>query len=149
HNNLGILLAGLRKWAAAEAEYRQALEIQQEQTTDAPGIPVYQINLGMTYCNLGNLLQESGKPGDSLVWFGRAVESLTPLSEAQPQWVTAVRTLRNAHVGRALALDRLSRPAEALIDWDRAVALSPPADQTRFRAARAISRVQAGRVAEA
>src|SRR5262249_67757 len=52
--------------------------------------------------------------------------------------------LRNAHWGRAQALDALKRDAEAAKDWDKAVDLSPEPQQPAFRMSRAASRVRAG-----
>jgi hypothetical protein len=57
--------------------------------------------------------------------------------------------LRNVHLGRAKALCSLNRAREALADWERAVELSPPAEQALARLARAHGWVQAGKVAEA
>ena len=63
--------------------------------------------------------------------------------------MTAKQFLRNSHRGRAIAYDRLRKHAEAVKDWDRAIELSPPAEQFDFRAAMRTPRLQAGMVAEA
>jgi hypothetical protein len=60
--------------------------------------------------------------------------------------VTARQYLRNAHWGRAQALDHLKRPAEAALDWDKTIKLSPEAERAIFRMPRAVSRVRAGQV---
>jgi tetratricopeptide (TPR) repeat protein len=52
-------------------------------------------------------------------------------------------------VNRARAYDLLKDSAEAVKDWDRTVELSPGSEQPSYRAARAISRLQAGATAEA
>jgi hypothetical protein len=78
---------------------------------------------------------------------GRA--ALAPVHRAEPRDATAKQFLRASHGGRALAYDTLTKPAEAAKDWDRAIELSPPAEQLTVRASRATSRLQAGMVAEA
>ena len=52
----------------------------------------------------------------------------------------------SAHAGRAEALDRLGRRAEALKDWDRALEFAKTADARRLRCYRLLS---AGQPAEA
>ena len=59
------------------------------------------------------------------------------------------RLLRNTHWDRAQALDLLNRPKEALADWDRAVELSPAADQPRMQLGRARTRARMGEAAAA
>jgi hypothetical protein len=63
--------------------------------------------------------------------------------------VSAKVYLRNSHWGRADAHHRLGQYAEAVKDWDRAIALSERPQQPGLRAARADSRVRAEQVAEA
>lgn len=57
--------------------------------------------------------------------------------------------LRNSHLGRARALDKFGRHADAIVDWDRAAELSPPREQRQLRAERATSLLQAGQVERA
>ena len=90
-----------------------------------------------------------GRAGESLGWFDKAIATLAPVHRAEPRDVTAKQFLRNSHWGRARAYDQLQKYAEAVKDWDRAIELSPPAEQPGLRASRATSRLQAGLVAEA
>jgi serine/threonine protein kinase len=149
HNNLGSLLSGLGKRVEAEKAYRQALALYEKLAADFPTVPAYQVELGGSCCNFGNLLRASGRPGDSLVWFEKAIRTLTVIYEQDRRLVMAKQFLRNSHAGRALAYARLEKYAEAVTDWDRAVALSPKEERAGFRAARATARVKAGQVAEA
>src|SRR5262249_51259903 len=57
--------------------------------------------------------------------------------------------LGRTHWGRAQILDALKRPAEALADWDQAVALAPLDNRLEVQLGRARAWVQAGKVAEA
>jgi tetratricopeptide (TPR) repeat protein len=149
HINLGNLLGGLGQRAAAEEQYRKGLAIFEKLAADFPAVPAYQVGLGGSYGNLGHLMRKGGDPAASLKWFGRAIDCLQAVHEKEPRDVTAKQILRNSHAGRALAHDRLQKFAEAVKDWERAIALSPPAQQPLFRERRATSRLQAGMVAEA
>jgi tetratricopeptide (TPR) repeat protein len=149
HNNLGVLLAGLGKRAEAEQQYRQGLALREKLVADFPAVPDYRRDLGGSCCNLGNLVWDSGRAGDSLIWFDKAIATLAPVHQAEPRAVTTRLFLRNSHWGRAEAYDQLQKYAEAVQDWDRAIELSPPAEQPRLRANRATSRLKAGQVAKA
>jgi tetratricopeptide (TPR) repeat protein len=149
HNILGHLLKDLGRGAAVEEQYRQALAIQEKLAADFPAVLEYQADLGGSYCNLGNLILTGGDPAESLKWYGRAIDCLQAVHEKEPRAVTAKQFLRNSHSGRAVAHDRLQKFAEAVKDWDRVIALSPPAQQPQVHLRRATSRLQAGMVAEA
>jgi tetratricopeptide (TPR) repeat protein len=116
---------------------------------DFPSLPVNWIELAMCYDNLGNMKLNSGKPEDSLAWFQKAIDSLSPLQEKQPREVRVTQVLRGGYLGRAAAYDRLKKHAAAVKDWDRVIELSEKREQPKFRPARAISLLKAGRVAEA
>jgi eukaryotic-like serine/threonine-protein kinase len=148
-NILGTLLAGLGQGAAAAVQFRKALAIREKLASDFPAVTAYQVELGGSYCNLGLLIRDGGDPTESLKWFGRAIACLQAVHEKEPRDITAKQFLRNSHADRALAHDRLEKFAEAVTDWERAIALSPPAEQRGCRAARATSRLNAGMVAEA
>ena len=149
HNSLGNLLGGLGQGAAAEEQYRKSLAMQEKLAAEFPAVPAYQVDLGGSYCNFGELIRNGGDPAASLKWFGQAIDCLQAVLDKEPRDVTAKQFLRNSHWGRAKAHDRLQKFAEAVKDWDRVIALSPPAEQLIFRASRATSRLQAGMVAEA
>jgi tetratricopeptide (TPR) repeat protein len=149
HNNLGLLRMYLGKGPEAEQQYRQALALYEQLAADFPGVGQYQIDLRGSSGNLGTLIRDGGRPGDSLVWFEKAIRTLTTVYEQDRRVVQARQVLRNSYAGRAAAYYRLQKYAEAVRDWDAAIALSPPAEQPPFCAARAIWRVNAGQVAEA
>jgi tetratricopeptide (TPR) repeat protein len=112
-------------------------------------VPEYQLELGGSYCNFGSWVADQGKPADSMPWFDLAIRTLTPVHEKEPRNLLARKWLRNSHSGRAWAYDAIAKPAEAVKDWDRAVALSPTAEKPAYRAWRTTSRLQAGQFAEA
>jgi serine/threonine protein kinase/tetratricopeptide (TPR) repeat protein len=146
HNNLGILLVGLGKRAEAEAAYRQALTIREELAANFPAVPSYRTELGGSQCNFGNLLLAKKEPEQALPWYARAIATLEDVLRQFKVDVTAQQYLRNAHWGRAEALDGLKRHAEAALAWDKAIELSRDAQQAGLRLQRALSRVRAGQV---
>ncbi|HLN29780.1 MAG TPA: serine/threonine-protein kinase [Gemmataceae bacterium] len=146
---LGNVLARLGKWKEAQAELQAARELLKKLVEQFPAVPAYQVELGGSYCNTGIRFDEVGKPAESLEWFDLAIRTLKPVHDKEPRDMTARQFLRNSHAGHAMAYDRLRKFAEARKDWDRAIELSPPAEQPLFRADRALSRLQAGMVAEA
>jgi tetratricopeptide (TPR) repeat protein len=146
HNDVGNLHRDLRKRAEAEAAYRRALAIQVKLATDVPAVPQYRIELAGSQCNFGHLLRDSNQTEQSLPLFAQAIATLEEVLRQIKVNVTAQQFLRNAHWGRAQALDGLKRHAEAARDWDKVVELSPEAQRAGFRANRALSRVRAGQV---
>ena len=146
---MGLLLKDLGQRQEGEEQYRKAVAIREKLAADFPAVPAYQVDLGGSYCNYGNSIRAGGNPAESLKWFGRAIECLQAVHEKEPRDVTAHQFLRNSHSGRAEAHVRLQAFAVAVKDWDRAITLSPPAEQPRYRASRADSQQHAGMVAEA
>src|SRR5262249_45899265 len=102
HSNLGLLLRGLRKGPQAEEQHDKALLIQEKLAADFPAMLQYQIELGGDYCNLGGLLSDGGQPGASLVWFEKAIRTLTPVCEQNHRLGVAKQYLYNSHRARAL-----------------------------------------------
>jgi serine/threonine-protein kinase len=146
HDNLGGLLAGLG-WgqrAAAEAEYRAALALREKLAADYPAVPNYAVDLGASYCNYSNFIRDRGKPAAALDWYVKAIATLEPVHRAEPRAMTASQVLRNSHWGRARALVRLERHAEAVADWDRALALDDGSGRTALRLGRADARARTG-----
>jgi serine/threonine protein kinase/tetratricopeptide (TPR) repeat protein len=149
HFNLGALLHARGQPAEAEEHYRQALALLEKLAADFPAVAAYRIDLGGSLLNFGTLVLGSGKPADSLPWYARAIATLAAVLTKEPDQASARHFLRNAHWGRAQALDQLGLHEDAVKDWDQAVALSPAALQGFFKAQRALSQVKAGQVAEA
>jgi len=149
HNNLGLLLTNLGQHDAARTEFESARNVHQKLVAAFPAVPDYQINLGASYCNFGILVRDAGQPADSLNWFDLAIRTLTPVYEHDRRAVTAKAFLRNSHVNRARAYDRLKKHAEAVKDWERTVELTPSLEQPTYRAGLATARMQAGQTAEA
>jgi serine/threonine-protein kinase len=150
HNNLGNLLAALGKRPEAEVHYRRALALREQLAAVFPTVPDCAVELGGTYCNLGKLVCDGGEPAASLSWYAKAHATLRPVLDREPGLVKAHRFLRNVHFGRALALDRLGRHAEAVADWEQALALNDDRSRDReFRLRRWLSVAGAGQPSQA
>jgi tetratricopeptide (TPR) repeat protein len=149
YNNLGMLLRKLGRSPDAKAAYRQALTHFEALVADFPGVPAYRGKLAAGEVNFANLLLHGGEPTEALGWYDRAVDRLKSLAEEDGERTTARHFLRTAYWGRAEALDRLDRPADAIKDWDRAVNLSPAHDKRAVRVARACSLARGGQVERA
>jgi serine/threonine protein kinase len=124
HNNLGGLLKDLRQWPAAEQAFRRALDLYEQLAANFPAVPEYRRELAGSYVNFGTLLQRQGEAKASLVWYAKAIALLEPLVRQEPRLVTERLYLRNAHGARAEALTRLGQHADAIKDWDRALAVN-------------------------
>jgi tetratricopeptide (TPR) repeat protein len=129
HNSLGLLLEGQGKRAEAEQEYGQAVALLEKLAAAFPAVVQYRIDLGGITCNVGYLVGDSGRPGESLEWFAKAIRTLTAVYEQDRQSVLAKQMIRNSHAGRARAYHRLQKFADAVRDWNRAIELSPKAEQ--------------------
>jgi serine/threonine protein kinase/tetratricopeptide (TPR) repeat protein len=149
HNNLAVLHRGLGHQVEARVEYEAALDMLQKLSDQFPTVAGYRVDLAAGFCNFGVFVRDGGKPADSLPWFTKAISTVTTIHEKEPRDFLAKLCLRNSYWGRAVARDRLRQHAAAVKDWDKAIQLSSPPEQARFRAARASSRAQAGQVAEA
>jgi tetratricopeptide (TPR) repeat protein len=124
HGNLGLVLQALGRGPEAEAEYRRDIALQEQLAADFPAVPDYAMELAAGCCNLGHLVRDRGEPAASLAWYARACAALRPVLAKEPGLALARRFLRNTHWGRAEALERLGRHAEAVADWEQARALN-------------------------
>ncbi|HZU37132.1 MAG TPA: tetratricopeptide repeat protein, partial [Gemmataceae bacterium] len=145
---LAGLLVHRGKRAEANQQSRKALALLKKLAADFPAVPTFRIELGGNYCNYGNVLNNSGQPRESLEWYTRAIQMLTPVYEREHRQSDAGTFLRNSYWNRALAYDRLKQYPEAIKDWDRAIDLSPKSEQPKLRTGRAITRIQAGQVTD-
>jgi serine/threonine protein kinase/Tfp pilus assembly protein PilF len=149
YDNLGNLLRDVKKYDGAETAYQRALAIRTQLAGEFSGVVRYQLEQAVTLCHLGQLSRLQHGPGEALPWYEQALAQLEPLHQAAPQDGAIGMNLGHVYRDRAQALDALQRSPEALVDWDRAVELMPPADRPRVRLERARAWVQAGKTAEA
>ena len=154
YDGLGRSLIRSGQAGAAEEYYRKALAIREAVVAEYPNERSYLTHLGASRCNLGLCIYNADKPAESLQWFDNAIALLASIAESDERragasWFSEARKfLRDSHLGRAAANERLEKRAEALKDWDRVIDLSPKAERQKFRTQRALARVRAGQVAE-
>src|SRR5262249_54843138 len=130
------------KHAEAEPEYRQSLDIMEKLAAEFPGDSRFEVDFGGCYCNLGNVVRDSGQPEAALGWFQKAIARLEPVLAKESRLVEARQFLRNSHWGKAQALDALGRHAEATRDWERALELDDGHDKEFLRSKLAESRLR-------
>jgi tetratricopeptide (TPR) repeat protein len=123
YNNLALVLEDQGKLDESEAATRQAITLREQLVKDLPLVLDYAVTLGGTYGNLAALLKDQGRAAESLEWYDKAVNTLEPALAREERLGDTRQFLRNMHSGRAQALDRLGRHAEAARDWERAVPL--------------------------
>jgi tetratricopeptide (TPR) repeat protein len=121
HAHLGRLLSELGHWKEADSECRQALKLCGELAADAPASQEYAIWRAVCDTAAADLLRDQGQPKDALAVYARASTTLEALLAKQPRLVDARDALRDAHAGRARALDRLGQYADAVHYWEQAV----------------------------
>jgi serine/threonine-protein kinase len=150
HTNLGNLLANLGKRPEAEAHSRRAIALQEQLAADCPIVPKYCQELAGSYGNFGRLPRERGEAAASLPWFDKARAALRSVLEKEPRLLTARRSLRNVHMGRAQALNSLGRHTEAVAEWEQTLALNDDKPLDRgFRVRQYWSLARAGQPAAA
>src|SRR5205807_709957 len=86
---------------------------------------------------------------EALHYFDKAIRTLEGARKHSGREVTGQEFLRNTHWFRAQALSVLQKPAEAVQDWDRALALEQGPLRSLIRLGRAANLVQLGQHARA
>jgi tetratricopeptide (TPR) repeat protein/tRNA A-37 threonylcarbamoyl transferase component Bud32 len=137
HNNLAVLYVATGRHEQAAAEYRQALEIVERLVHEQPDVTEYAVMLGGYHTNLAILLQKTGKVEAAVATHAQAIRTLEGVLQKEPQHAPAKIWLCSAHRDRALALRELDRYAEAIHDWDLALALDNGRRGDMIRALRA------------
>ncbi len=140
HSSLGRLLAELGQWDEAEAQGRQALALQDKRVSDSPDLQDPVVDRAGSYALRADLVRDQGRPQEALEGYAKAVAVLEPILAKEKRLVEAREALRDAHAGRARALDRLGRHAEAIADWERALELDAGPNRPVLQLGRAISR---------
>jgi tetratricopeptide (TPR) repeat protein len=140
--NLCLLYDRAGQTAQTAEACNQALAWYDRLAREHPQIIAFAGELGSRCLQMGSLLDRLRRPEDALHWYERALRTLEALPPAQRQRSEAQVSLRTAYAGQAVALYRLSRSAEALQAWNRAIAVKQDevADQLRLARAHAVAR---------
>ncbi len=149
HRDYGKVLRLLKKRTEAEAQFGNAEALLEKLVADNPTVLPYQADLGLTYLFHGDVYDSAVNRPTSLVWYEKAVRTLTTAHLTDPSQILIKYSLANSYAGRAAALGELNHPVEALKDWDKAVELAPANRLASYRARRVGALRQAGRALDA
>jgi tetratricopeptide (TPR) repeat protein len=142
HAHLGRLLSELGRWDEADSECRHALAVGDKLIAAAPTMQAYAIARAGCDAAAADLLRDRGLPQDALAAYDKAVAALKVLLAMEPRLVEARDALRDAHAGRARALDRLGHHADAVQYWKQAMELDDGSQRVVLQLGRAISQAQ-------
>jgi tetratricopeptide (TPR) repeat protein len=113
-----------------------------------PGVLQYAVNLWQSSFNLANLEREEGRLQAAVSWSSRAIDALGGDLRGKLD-AFARGYLSDAYRCRALALARMDRHAEAVEDWDEALALNDGSRRHVLLLERGLSLSQLGEHARA
>src|SRR5262249_22048524 len=123
HDGRATALAHLGRRKEALASYEAALVHYDRLSQHHPQVVKYGVDLGGTYCNLGNLVKDEGADKAALAWYDQAIARLEAALQKGSSSSEARLFLGNSHFGRADALAKLDRHEEALKSYQAAVGL--------------------------
>jgi tetratricopeptide (TPR) repeat protein len=128
----------------------QALVTGQEKLVhENPNNNELAVVLGSFYKTQATLAREQGNSEKAVAVYDKAIATLQAAVQKEPRHSKAREELRNCHSGRAETLARLDRSAEALAEWDRALALDTWPDRSEYRLQRALTLARLGEYAKA
>src|SRR5262249_10222121 len=138
HHNLGETYAQTNEPDQAAEEYRQALKIGERLHQQHPESPTYAVKVGTIYGSLGLLTRDQHQAETPLGWYGQAIGTLEAVLSKVPNKPEAKQALTPLYWDRAHLLPRLTRYADPVRDWDKALKLTPdPLQHASFGARRA------------
>jgi len=114
-----------------------------------PRVPELRLDLAGSYCNQGHLIRAQGHFQAAIDWYDKAIHTLTPVLATASHLAPAREFLSNSYDGRARALVRLKRYAEAVKAWDRALDFASSRASAELRMGRASAMFRAGDGAKA
>ena len=149
HSNLGEVYFALARNSESAAEYEKAAALLGPLVAEHPEVPVYALSLAGVYSNWGNLFRATGKPADALRALSQAVDLAEGVLAREPNYATACARGYTAHGSRAQALENQRQWADAVLDWERCIALTSGSRQWMPRLGRALALARGGQRARA
>jgi eukaryotic-like serine/threonine-protein kinase len=143
-NNLGLLARAEKKSALAEGSFRKAATLWEGLTAAHPENVDYAAGLAVARKNLGDLAGEGGRAIAAAEFYGQAIGALEDGKAARGETREARFALGNAFVARAQTFSDMRRDADALPDWERAMALTTGPDQLWVRVGQAVTVARLG-----
>lgn len=148
-NSLGLLHLGINEVARAEAAFRKALALWDQLALAHPEELEFVTGYSMAAVNLAIVLRTAGNPLGALDLLARALRPLDTLSAEQRRGPAVNTALRDAYWRRAETLMDAGRHAEALEEWDRAIALAGKQQGQRWQFYRTVALARSGAHAQA
>jgi serine/threonine protein kinase len=146
HRDFGRVQAMLKNRDEARRQLQLAETMFERLIEANPAALPYQADIGLTLCFRGELEADTVTPEKGLVDFDKAIQVLTSAHVRDAKHILIRNSLAKAHAARAALLNKLSRHAEAIRNWDAAVELAPPDRLREYRVQRAESNVRSGRL---
>ncbi len=141
-NELAEIPAAAGRGRDAEDAWQKTVTLLEPLARDRADRPMLRVPLAAAYWHLGRAALDRGEAAASLDWNNR----LLGIADSAVSRENDNFHLQSAHLGRALALGRLNRPAEELAAWDALVPLYPEgASRDHFRSQRALCLVAVGK----
>jgi serine/threonine-protein kinase len=151
YNNLGLLYQDMDAKEQAGKAYHAALALWDKLAEEYPAEPLYAVGASSSCFNLGMLSRSNAKLADAKNsfseaegWYKGALKRLDGLSAAKRDQAVVKERAREAHRGLADILTQLARYPEAIVEWDRAIALDERPGKPLLRAHRALTRARSG-----
>jgi tetratricopeptide (TPR) repeat protein len=105
---------------------KQVLALEEQAANAQPNNVEMMVAVAGSCCNVARCHNAMDQPAEAVPWYDKAISLAEAAQAAIPKHSTARLFLRNAHWGRAEALERLKRYAEADADWLKAIDLAVP-----------------------
>jgi serine/threonine protein kinase len=141
-------LAGLLKKTGKVEEAKdncyRGIALLEKLVLDLPGTQDHELSLGRVYELLATIKLETEQPGESIVWFDKAIETLGLLVQTNPEDKLSRGILSRCHEERAQAYDGYQKYTEAAADWLKALELGSKANSRNLKASRARSLANSG-----
>jgi eukaryotic-like serine/threonine-protein kinase len=123
YSNLAGVLMLDGRLDEARGHYQRELETRRRLSREHPGVIEYELFLGSVCCNLGELEVRSGQDALALPALDESLKTFDALLARDPRNTVGRYYASYTLSWRAGALEKLGRNAEALADWERAIAL--------------------------
>jgi eukaryotic-like serine/threonine-protein kinase len=148
YNSLGMVRHQRGNRAGCRQAKEMGIALSAQLVAEQPGVLSYAVILAQGCANLANLEREEGRLAAAVELSSRAIAALGGDFRGKLD-VFARRVLSAAHRSRARALARLERHAEAVKDFDDALALDDGANRQELHLERGLSLAQLGEHARA
>jgi tetratricopeptide (TPR) repeat protein len=139
YHDLGTLLYMNGKEKESKDPLDRGLKLREQLFGEYPKWVDVAAEYGVSLIKRGADLADDGEFEAALPPFTRAVQVLEPLAKHDPSLPGAGRLFRNAAGARADVLMRLGRPAEALTEYDKVLALRTVENREYFRIQRSLA----------